>query len=100
MHATTNWKVRDKATDTSFSHSADAPFFTHHCEPEEGTKYMLEENAFTFEVNVIPFANVGELVPPPHYNFRHPRRMENSENTNICRTNSRENTNYETCQTA
>jgi hypothetical protein len=44
---------------------------------------MIEENALTFEVNVIPLASVGELVPPPHYNFRHPRRTESSENTNI-----------------
>ncbi len=62
LHETERWKVRYKATDNSFSHSADAPFYTYYCESEEGTKYMIEENALTSEVDVTPLANVGELV--------------------------------------
>ena len=76
------WRVCDSVSDCSSSSIADTPFYIHYCcqDDENGDKadYVVEENALTSELTVIPLINAG-VVKPLHMNLRHPRRIELAE---------------------
>ena len=54
------WRVRESATDMSYSQLDNSPVYLHYFGDSSKTTQLLEENALTGEITEIPLINAGK----------------------------------------